>query len=596
MAFAIARRTTSTPLIPLATAPLLLGAAVWLATAIASAQSAPTGSIAGAVTADRGEVRGLRVKARHTVNRIAYTVFTNRGRYQIYHLPPGPYEVQVVEEAFESPVQKVELRGGQTTTVNVSLKGKDTGAGAGAGSRGSIAQTSYGRTPDDSQDASKVTLVDFDQLYPPGHARDLMLKNCFPCHGISGWHGRVMNKTGWTRVVNRMFAPDGRVANMAVGVPQVTYNRVSQSEKEEIIDYLVANFGPGAKPRDLRVDSIVRDEAELAQAIYIQYELDRSVLKNRKFANNLTPSEGGHSAFVSLSEPGIVYMSGNSSNSIVRVNTRDPNFTTRTREYWIDNPGNINVTPHGIVEREGRVWFVELGGDRVSELDPKSGKIERHRIPTEGGGPHSVWPDSKGNLWYTHFAAAGKIARYDPKTRQVREWEPIKDFSGYGIVVDKQDRVWAVGLNTAVILGYDPKTDKWTSYPIANPARRVTLDSKGSVWVCEYFGNKIAMLDPATGKVTEYELPLKFGNPYDIWPDSDDNLWIENAVYNSLVKFDPRTKKFTYVPFPEFAAHTPKLDRDKEGTLWFTLASPRGLASFKPKGNAAPGAGAAGGQ
>ena len=124
------------------------------------------------------------------------------------------------------------------------------------------------------------------------------------------------------------------------------------------------------------------------------------------------------------------------------------------------------------------------------------------------------------------------------------------------------------------------------------PARRLTIDSKGLVWAAGYFGNNIMMVDPATGKVTEYTMPLKYGNPYDLWPDQDDNIWIENAVYDSLVKFDPRTKNFTYFPFPELSAHTPKLDRDKEGTFWFTLGKPSTLAGFKPKGNIASRGGA----
>jgi virginiamycin B lyase len=111
------------------------------------------------------------------------------------------------------------------------------------------------------------------------------------------------------------------------------------------------------------------------------------------------------------------------------------------------------------------------------------------------------------------------------------------------------------------------------------------------VWAAGYFGNNIIMLDPDTGKVTEHKMPLKYGNPYDLWPDLDDNIWIENAVYNSLVKFDRKTEKFTYFPFPELSAHTPKLDRDKDGTFWFTLGRPSGLAAFKPRGNVQAGAG-----
>ena len=164
-----------------------------------------------------------------------------------------------------------------------------------------------------------------------------------------------------------MFAKDGRVANMAVGVPQVPYARVSEQQKEEIIKYLTATFGPGSKARDLKTDPLVRDEQALSTALYVQYELKRSVA-DRKFANGLAPVLGGHSAFASLANPGVVYISGNSSNSILRVDTRDPNYDTRTKEFWIDNPGNVNTTPHGIVELNGKIWFTELGGDRIEAV------------------------------------------------------------------------------------------------------------------------------------------------------------------------------------------------------------------------------------
>ena len=52
----------------------------------ALAQHANSGVIAGSVTADRGEVRALRVKAHDTVHRIAYTVYTVDGGYRIFNL------------------------------------------------------------------------------------------------------------------------------------------------------------------------------------------------------------------------------------------------------------------------------------------------------------------------------------------------------------------------------------------------------------------------------------------------------------------------------------------------------------------------------
>ena len=571
-------------------------AAVWFAgpsgTVSAQNQTA-TGRIEGTVTADRGEVRALRVKATDTVNRISYTVFTSKGRYQIGALPPGKYEVRLVEEAFSTEPKPVEVTAGQTRTMNIAATYREV-IRQGAGAAGAAAQSNYGAARI-SADGSVTQLLDFDQLYPPSAARDVMVKECFTCHGPTGWHNSgPRSEAQWRRAVQRMFDVDGRVAGMNAGVPQTTHDHVSKDQVEQIIKYLTANFGPGSKPRDLKTDPLIRDEEALSQALYVQYEVAPPTHAAFKQigAYGGPPTRSLHSAWVSVANPGVVYMSGNRSGSIVAVDTGILDPAKRTREWRIDNPDNLMVQPHGLFDLpNGKLYFVELTGDRLSELDPKTGKIERWRVPTAGGGMHSVWPDSKGNFWYTYFAATGKIARFDSRTKETREYEIAKGFSGYGIVTDKKDRVWAVSLNTPVIMGYNPTADKWTPYPISVPARRVTVDQKGMVWVCEYFGNKIAMLDPDSGKVTEYDLPLKYGNPYDLWPDADGNIWVENAVYNSLVKFEPATKKWTYYPFPELGAHTPKLDRDQTGNFWFTLGRPSGLASFRPKGNAQSAAG-----
>ena len=140
--------------------------------------TAGTGTLSGTVTADAARC-GRFAKARNTATRIAYTVFTVKGRYQIHNLPAGPHEVQVVEEAFESPVQKVQLGERQTADRECRVKMKAAFA-RGAGNAGSIAQTSYGATPQDKADLSQVELVDFDTLYPPSPARDLMVQHCFP--------------------------------------------------------------------------------------------------------------------------------------------------------------------------------------------------------------------------------------------------------------------------------------------------------------------------------------------------------------------------------------------------------------------------------
>ena len=585
----IMSRYRSTWLAAVAATLVFLGVSFFARSAATISNQRPdthTGVLVGSVTADRGEVRALRVKAKDLVHRIAYTVFTRSGRYHIFHLPPSTYDVQVVEDGFESPVERVEVRAGETATVNLALTATGIGRigeAQGAAARGAEQQRDYGGRAVYGRAAE---LVDFDTLYPPSPARDVMLRSCFGCHGPAGFHRRgPKNEAGWRRAVHRMFDPNGRVARMAPGVPQLTYQMVSAEEEENIVQYLTANFGPDSKLRDLELDPLVRDEEALAQAVYIQYELNRDV--GGPFADGSTPRLGGHSAFASLQELGVVWISGSSSNSIIRVDTRILDYASRTKEFRVPNPENLNTTPHGILEYDGRVFWVELSGDHLGELSPATGVIRRYPMPTKGAGPHSAWADSRGNIWYTYFASAGRIGRFNSNTKEFTEWEPLQGWSGYGIVVDRQDRVWAVGLHTHATLMYNQETQEWKSYPMPNPARRPAVDANGKVWAAHYYGNTITMIDPVTDAVTSYELPLKDGNPYDIWPDAENNLWIENGIYNSLVKFDQQTKEFTYFPFPELSAHTPKLDLDSEGTLWFTLGDPRGLAALKPKGNVA---------
>ena len=560
-----------------------LGVSLVWSTALVMAQSADSGTISGAVTTNQGDARAFRVKARDSVHRIIYTVFTNGSRYQIYNLPPSTYEVQVLEVGFDSPVRTVDLQAGDATTVDLALTANGDTAPRGEGGFGESVDPSYGATRQ-ARSLDGVELVEFDELYPPDPARDIMMKACFGCHGPDGQIGQRAfhmrgrkNETSWRRSVNRMFGagPEGWLGGEH-GLPLVTTEMVTPEQKERLIRYLTENFGPDSEPRDLKLDPLVRDEAALSRAIYIEYE-----------------GASGHDPAPNPAEPGVVCLSGSRNDTIVCVDTNNPDPETRETVWDIPNPDGGRLTPHGIImDGRGYVYWSELRGDHIGELNPKTGEIKRYRLPTPGGGAHTLRADSRGGIWYSNFSAASKIGRLDLATGEVTEVEPTDRFSSYGITVDRQDRVWAVQIGSAAsgnpgVLMYNQETSDWTNYPTTNPNRRLDVDSRGKVWSVQYFGNRIAMIDPSTNTVKEYDMPLKYGNPYEVMADLDDNLWIENSIYNSLVKFDQETEQFTYFPFPQIAAHTAKMEVDAQGTLWFPLGR-YGLTALKPEGNMPP--------
>src|SRR5271157_4723765 len=115
---------------------ILLGTALlfWAFAGQVQAQNtAGSGVISGTVTANRdyalSEASGnhipalyaVRVRARDAERHITYTVFTQKGHYQIYNLPPGTYQMSALQDGFDSKGPTIELKAGETKTADVAL-------------------------------------------------------------------------------------------------------------------------------------------------------------------------------------------------------------------------------------------------------------------------------------------------------------------------------------------------------------------------------------------------------------------------------------------------------------------------------------------
>src|SRR5580704_5574770 len=234
---------------------ILVGAALlsWAVNGRAQAQAAQgSGVISGTVTANRdyalSEASGnhipalyaVRVRARDAERHITYTVFTQKGHYQIYNLPPGTYQMSALQDGFDSKGPAIELKAGDTKTADVALTARP--------------------------DKLLAELVDFDTLFPPSPTRDYLMNNCMGCHGFEHipWQrmgGGGRNADVWGVAVSRMFDMDGTSPVNHTGVPQVNPAAIPQEKRDEIIAYFSKIFPDGGKPRDLKLDDLQLDEA-----------------------------------------------------------------------------------------------------------------------------------------------------------------------------------------------------------------------------------------------------------------------------------------------------------------------------------------------
>ena len=74
---------------------------------------------------------------------------------------------------------------------------------------------------------------------PLGTVRNVILENCTACHGINDWGYNALDRAGWDALVERMKT---NTSGLVVGTA------ISDVDKEILLDYLVAEFGPDSEP------------------------------------------------------------------------------------------------------------------------------------------------------------------------------------------------------------------------------------------------------------------------------------------------------------------------------------------------------------
>ncbi len=137
----------------------------------------------------------------------------------------------------------------------------------------------------------------------------------------------------------------------------------------------------------------------------------------------------------------------------------------------------------------------------------------------------------------------------------------------------------------------------YTEYDLPAKTRQphdVIVDSKGMVWYADFGDQILGKLDPATGKVTEYKVPLaKPGAPTGTLAlrfDQDENLWLGMQFQAAISKFDQKTEQFEVYPLPA-QFNTPDVQVNQvaadhsnvDGKVWFQDAGTYRVFRLDPK-------------
>jgi streptogramin lyase/cytochrome c5 len=546
-------------------------------------------SLSGTVQASK-PFKAAQVYIRNVDKRILYMVYTDAGRYRAVSLFPGNYEIRVITKGLESDVQKLAVKAGDAPKLNISLH--DAAAGD------ELVDTMQ-NLEGEVTNRIKVTYDGYDNVYPAGPGRDIAERTCMICHGENFLAAQPTTAAVWATRIDKMTGKanyERPAESYAEGVLsyRAQWLKFNLDDRQVLLDYLVKNFGPGAKPRMVRTgQEAPLDEVKLGKAMYMEYYIPEDPPGKGIHAPEFQHAFGyrGRRVIqdVRFDADGNVW--GSDRGAPRRLVKLDPR-TGEMKEWLTPHP---EVDIHEVLIKDGLIYMPEHaeGGLRSTLLrfDPKTEKW----LESIDGDPQDVvrnrikWMqsqafDSKGNL-YVGWIMGGALSKFDAQSRKPTVFPlPSTNAIVYGVVSDRNDNMWMALWDSGKIAKFDTRQETWTeitpkTYP--NQTRRVNVDYQNNIWWGIWAAGprpaKIAKYDQATGKITEWTVPERNAQPYDVSQDLEGNIWFPDSPASDrsamIGKLNPKDGSFTFYPKPQFGADTPKIQLTRDGAIWF---APRG--------------------
>jgi virginiamycin B lyase len=179
----------------------------------------------------------------------------------------------------------------------------------------------------------------------------------------------------------------------------------------------------------------------------------------------------------------------------------------------------------------------------------------------------AVAPD--GKVWFVG-QTGNYLAVFDPKTEQFRRYEIADGTNPHTLIVDPKGIVWYAGNRSNCIGRLDPATGAIATIATgeARDPHTMVFDGKGHIWFTSQGSNRVGRLNMATEKidlVTPYEQP---SNPYGIVLDPKGHPWVALSRTSMVATIDPGTLTVTRFSQGNEQARSRRIAVTADGMVW----------------------------
>ncbi|HEY1364233.1 MAG TPA: carboxypeptidase regulatory-like domain-containing protein [Xanthobacteraceae bacterium] len=498
---------------------LIAGLAILLlpaAACLVRAQGRPPVALSGQVSSEaEGAMEGVVVSAKKAGSTVTVSVVSDeQGRYSFPadRLSAGKYTLRIRAIGYDlGAPAAAEVADERTTTVDLKLR-------------------KTRNLP------SQMSNAEWMMSLPGSEEQKAFLLNCVGCHTLERIVRSTHDADEWTQVLARMsgYAPVSQPIK-----PQRMLDpgrsRAPESFRKEA-EYLASVNLSEAPQWEYPLKTLPRPAGRATRVIVTEYDLPR-------------PTTEPHDIVVDAQ--GMVWYSDFGELFISRFDPRTLELTEYpVRELKPGAPvGNLSLE----LDKRGTLWFDTMFQGALGNLDPKTGEIKYYPLAPEYNDNRvqlnftGLRHDVDGKVW-TKSVGTQEIFRLDLATGKWERFQPLEALGGerhsiYQVISDSQNNLWMAEFTKGHIGKIDARTGavSWHRLPTENArARRMNIDDEDRILVAEYRGNKVALFDTRTLKVTEWPLPPATW-PYRAAFDRNGDIWTGGMHSDRAVRLDPRT-------------------------------------------------------
>jgi virginiamycin B lyase len=257
-------------------------------------------------------------------------------------------------------------------------------------------------------------------------------------------------------------------------------------------------------------------------------------------------------------------------------------------DYELPKPNSFPFSAYPA--KDGKIWIPEFGSaNRIARMDPITGELQEFQAPHQGvAAIHSALPAPDGTVWFAE-QGPNKLGKWDPRTQKMTEYQALytpgkegllRGGSKHTIRIDSKGMVWSSGYP---LTRFDPKMEKFTYYREVPGPYSIALDAEGSVWFCELREGGIGKVDAKSGQVQKWPIPTKNAAPRRIEIDPQGVVWVGEFGAGKIARFEPKTEMFKEYPLPGPDPTPYALSIDRNNQVWYSSHNLDVIGRLDPK-------------